>query len=211
MTIQKIGLPELISMIKNHNGPEGLDLSGRDLANLRAGPEEIKNTLMESGEDPERATWVSADNHDQPRLNLSGAILHQAELIFANLAGADLYRTDLREANLGKANMTATELVHADLQGANLIGADLTNANLTRAHLQSGDLTYATLDGIIWFGAYLDRTRINRRQLGSSITEERTSHKNRDPQAYLEAAETYLLLKSIFYHSDVAVMLAGHT
>ena len=66
----------------------------------------------------------------EPRANLS-----QANLVFADLSGADL-----RDANLSQAN-----LVYADLSGA-----DLRDANLEWANLSGANLVGANLSGAVW-------------------------------------------------------------
>jgi hypothetical protein len=60
---------------------------------------------------------------DLIRANLSGANLSMADLSVADLSGANLSGADLRGANLGVA----------DLSGANLNGADLSGANVKLA------------------------------------------------------------------------------
>jgi len=60
---------------------------------------------------------------DLIRANLSGANLSTADLSVADLSGANLMGADLRGANLGVA----------DLSGANLNGADLSGANVKLA------------------------------------------------------------------------------
>lgn len=60
--------------------------------------------------------------------NLIGANLYGADLGRANLYGADLSGADLREADLYGANLRETNLYGANLRGANLRGANLEGA-----------------------------------------------------------------------------------
>jgi uncharacterized protein YjbI with pentapeptide repeats len=69
----------------------------------------------------------------------------RADLIRANLSGADLIGANLREANLIRANLIGANLREADLIRANLSGADLIRANLREADLSGADLIGANL------------------------------------------------------------------
>ena len=76
--------------------------------------------------------WID-DGCDGVRANLSGA-----DLSWANLSGANLFRANLSGADLSWAN-----LFRANLSGANLSGANLSGANLFRANLSGADLSGA--------------------------------------------------------------------
>ena len=73
--------------------------------------------------------WLDGDcggkRADLLGANLRGADLRGADLIYANLRGADL-----RGANLIYAN-----LIYANLRGANFLGADLRGADLRGANI----------------------------------------------------------------------------
>jgi uncharacterized protein YjbI with pentapeptide repeats len=81
----------------------------------------------------------------------------EAELLTANLAGAQLDRADLTgakpiganliEANLNWANLSRADLTGADLTGADLIEANLSAANLIEANLSKAQLPRANLSG----------------------------------------------------------------
>jgi uncharacterized protein YjbI with pentapeptide repeats len=73
-------------------------------------------------------------------VDLSGANLSRARLMWANLSRANLSRANLKEANLGGAN-----LYRADLSRANLSRAFLREANLSRAGLMWANLGGANL------------------------------------------------------------------
>ena len=55
--------------------------------------------------------------------------------MFANLAGANFFRSDLSLANLKYADLTGTNLAEVDLVQADLRHANLTNANLDNTNL----------------------------------------------------------------------------
>ena len=76
---------------------------------------------------------------------LHDADLRYADLRGANLHGACLYDADLRDAYLGGANLHGADLGHADLSDANLSDADLSHANLGYANLSDADLSDADL------------------------------------------------------------------
>ncbi len=80
---------------------------------------------------PQRTPDLSKANlieADLTGANLYGADLSKANLYKANLTGANLYGADLSEADLSKANLYGADLIGADLSGANLYGADLSGA-----------------------------------------------------------------------------------
>ena len=72
----------------------------------------------------------------------------RANLVRADLRGADLYGADLERANLVRADLRGANLYGANLEGANLYGANLEGANLYGA-----DLDYACLP--LWCGSLL--------------------------------------------------------
>src|SRR6266700_2554131 len=72
---------------------------------------------------------------DLIRADLFGANLSKAILFRANLSGADLSRANLIRANLNGADLYEATLSHANLSGADLIGANLRKADLVGANL----------------------------------------------------------------------------
>ena len=72
--------------------------------------------------------------------NLRGANLSDANLRDANLLGANLSGANLRDANLLGANLSGANLRDANLLGANLSGANLRGANLSGANLRDANL-----------------------------------------------------------------------
>jgi serine/threonine-protein kinase len=86
------------------------------------------------------------------RVDLSGAIFHEANLGSTNLQGATLFNVNFGRANLNYASLRNARLAkayfsHADLQGADLRGADLSNAYLNSANLRGANLCGANLTG----------------------------------------------------------------
>ena len=77
--------------------------------------------------------------------DLHGANLHDADLRGANLYGADLRDADLSDADLRYAYLHGADLRHADLSDAYLCGADLHDADLCGANLYGADLRDADL------------------------------------------------------------------
>jgi len=160
-----------------------------------------------SGAHLEGASLERAHLH---RAKLDKAHLDQAVLRDAQLQGADMYLAELPGANLQRAQLHSSEPMWADLKGAdlfgagleraNLTGADLRGARLTNAHLDDASLMYAqlqgvdlsvvnSLDGVAWYGAFLDRTRMGRLQLREGIGDERKARVLNTGDAYQEAME----------------------
>ncbi len=87
-----------------------------------------------------------------PRLDLTEATFHQANLKGVNLQGSTLTNVDFGRANLHGANLRDAILVkaymsNADLQDADLRGADLRSAYLLNANLRGTNLGGANLTG----------------------------------------------------------------
>jgi Pentapeptide repeats (8 copies) len=92
--------------------------------------------------------WRQENSKVKP--DLSYAVMRGADLMLANLAGADLH-----EADLVLANMRGADLRHANLAGANLVGARLTGVDLAHANICGADLS--TAEDLT--GEQLDHTR----------------------------------------------------
>ena len=101
---------DVLRLIEEHAGPEGLDLREADLheAHLR------------------EANLQGA--------SLLGANLQEASLLGANLQGADLRWANFQKANLWAANLQEANLWAVNLQGARLAGTSLRDANLEGAN-----------------------------------------------------------------------------
>jgi uncharacterized protein YjbI with pentapeptide repeats len=122
------------------------------------------------------------------RLDLTTAVLKQANLKKAHLErawlqGAHLEGAALGEARLEEANLGNAHLKRAWLQGAHLEGADLTEARLEEAnlgnahlkkallsgaHLEWANLQAAHLEGAILYKAYLERADFSYVDLGGA-------------------------------------------
>lgn len=84
---------------------------------------------------------------DDSRIQASFTRLAHANLIGADLHGAELDRADLGGANLEDANLRGADLSHAHLAGANLKGADLRRTTMFGTNLYNATLSEANLGG----------------------------------------------------------------
>jgi hypothetical protein len=91
--------------------------------------------------------------------NLSGANLSGANLSGANISGANISGTDLSGANLSGADLTAADLTGAELIDVTLSGADLEGAYLSEANLSNADLSNADLSGADLSGADFSKVK----------------------------------------------------
>ena len=126
--------------------------------------QKINGTIV----DPIQSVWGGAlpysGNNVEPYADLyyadlSGADLYRANLNYADLSDANLYYAILTDAtltgatldfaNLGFADLTGADLSLADLTGANLNSADLSSVDLTGAWIWGADLSDADLSGSI--------------------------------------------------------------
>jgi len=209
MSGEKIDRGELLQRIAANSGPERLDLSDCDLSNIDLSQATIQAEVEQRQCDPETTRWITVDDHEQPRMNMKRIILNHSDLTFAKLQGADMYRSELRDANLARANLEGAQLEWAELQGSTLTGgASLANTLLTRTNLERAELTGARLDGAIWYGAFLERSRVTRRQLEPAIQDEINANVAKAPGAYHQASDAYLNHKNNFIslgrHEDAA-------
>ena len=83
-------------------------------------------------------------NHQQA-FELANVVGMQDFLVDADLVYADLGGANLKDVNLAGAILFGANLNNANLEGANLKGADLSLADLVGANLKGADLTDATL------------------------------------------------------------------
>jgi len=147
---------EILKLIEENGGPEGLDLSGKDLSGVDLGREAIAAELERArksglhGTPPWFSDWTEG-------MNLSKACLQRANLQKAILEGADLTGARLQRANLQKAILEGADLTGARLQRAKLHKAILEGADLTEAKLQGAVLTKASLQKACLLGANLER------------------------------------------------------
>ncbi len=105
-------------------------------------------------------------NLSMPRVLLSGAIFHEAQLQNTDLRGADLNGANLGKAslvgaNLRNANLQDAYMSYADLEGADLRGSDLSSAYLSNANLRGANLCGANLTGATLTVSQLNLSHIN--------------------------------------------------
>ena len=133
---------------------------------------------------------------------LSGADLQNSKALSVNFQNADLRGTklqgiDLTDSNLENANLNTTDLRGVNLQMANLRNAHFSYANLAGTHLENTliqNVDFSTVNdmsSVYLVGAWLDRTRIRRDNLGTAIGEERDRN-------FIYAKRAYLALKQNF-------------
>ena len=87
--------------------------------------------------------------------NLSGANLQnanfwKADMRACNLSNADILNSHLLEVNLNEANLSNAVLTDSNLSQASLIKANICNANLTGADLSDVNLRQAIVDGAVF-------------------------------------------------------------
>jgi len=118
---ERLTREDVLRLIEEHGGSEGLELEGADLHEADLGQLDLHGA------------------------DLSGANLQGAYVAEANLRQAALEQADLRGAILSFADLRRAYLSHANLQEATLVGSDLREAYLLRADLQSARLQQADL------------------------------------------------------------------
>lgn len=95
---------EILKMIEENGGPEGLDLSGADLSEIDLSKEAIAKELEKYQEEHpgKKPVWFSEETEG---INLRAAILKKARLSTAHLEGADLESAHLEGADIGLAHL----------------------------------------------------------------------------------------------------------
>jgi len=222
---------QILDMIEANGGPEGLDLSGKDLRGIDLTRDTIQAELERMRQEGSTAkpAWVS-DLTDG--INLEEANLHRADLGGANLEQADLWRANLQEANLrvgrlhradlgeanlqkadfmganlqkadlGGANVQKAEMWGADLQKANLVGADLQRVNLRGADLQGANLRAAKLQEANLRGARLQKADLGEANLQKADL--RGANLTRVDLLDTESIEQIRLYRAILDHTQLA-------
>jgi uncharacterized protein YjbI with pentapeptide repeats len=95
---------------------------------------------------------------------LNRSDLHRADLTWADLRAAQLWRTTLR-GKLNDTQLQGAALKEAELQGAQMASASLQGADLSSANLQGAILSYAKLPGANLRGAQLQGADLRFAQL----------------------------------------------
>ena len=195
---QVIRRDELLRLIEENGGPEGLDLRGATLVgdgpsdDFRENPLDLSaETLAPMAESHQqtyaaRAPWLSIYTGG---VNLRGARLRRAFLLRARLVKADFGGAELQGAWLSAADLRQADFTMASLDGANVVATQLQGADLYLAE---------SIAGIQWFNAHVDRTRMRREQLGSALQDESNAAQHRTAKTYFPAREAYLSLKGNF-------------
>lgn len=125
---------DVLKLIEEHGGPEGLDLSGRNLRGIDL-----------------------SSHRDEPPLDLHGIILEEANLWDAHLEGAYLVGAHLEGATLWDAHLERANLGGVHLEGAFLQAAHLEGADLSAAHLEGANFFDAHLEGAFLWEGHLER------------------------------------------------------
>ena len=182
----KLTREDVLRMIEENGGPEGLDLSGRDLSWLDLSSEALEAVMEQRGISTESnvPVWVSPytwgrgliglhlSGADLQGANLQRASLRGVDLTKANLREADLRDTCLREANLYRADLRSARLWRADLREAEAGLADFGGASLYWVQFEESRMIGANLGGTLLVGANLSGAELDRRSIGSCILQE---------------------------------------
>ncbi|MBE9502531.1 MAG: pentapeptide repeat-containing protein, partial [Chloroflexi bacterium] len=154
---------EVLKMIEEHGGPEGLDLCGRNLEGINLSSEtkneeflHLPSIIISKGVKPLDLHGIVVIGANLQQAELSGANLQGANLFKAKLQGAFLIDANLRRAYLSSAELQGALLWHADLEGATLEYAELQGTELKEANLKGANLEYATLRGAYLEGFTID-------------------------------------------------------
>jgi uncharacterized protein YjbI with pentapeptide repeats len=122
-------------------------------------------TLLEQGVD----TWNQwRETQPSANLDLSSAVLSQANLGGINFRGAILRGCDFSEANLLGADLRSSDLQGSNLQGAYLSQANFSEANLTEVNFSSSYLFEADLSRVNLTDANLQWVYLGRADLSGS-------------------------------------------
>ena len=151
----RLGFEDVISLIEKNRGPQGLDLSGKDLSGIKLDRWTLGR--FRRGKNPK------AEGLPVWQCQQTGGV---------NLQGANLAWSVLSGADLGKACLRGADLRGAHLDGVYLIDADLRDAILWDANLNDAKLDGADLRGANIFGANILNTSLNRGCFGDSIIQE---------------------------------------
>ena len=115
----------VLRLIAEHGGPEGLDLSGRDLTGVDLSNIDLHGAVL-SKADLRNVDLRWADLRD---VDMSWAVLQGSDLRWANCRGANLAQADVREVNMWGAELAET----------NLGGTDLSAITMSRVEMTEGD------------------------------------------------------------------------
>lgn len=105
---------------------------------------------------------LNVENQNLELAQFTDAILNESNLLGANFSGADMAyaeitKSDFSYANLENARLIGANLHSSDFRYANLKNADLSFADLRNVLLAGADLTNAKLDNTIWIDGRMCR------------------------------------------------------
>lgn len=120
-----------------------------------SGEEEVYSESVQA-----RQSRAVAPGANLSAANLSGRVLVESHLEYAdlsnaNLSDAELSGSDLSGANLSQADLSGVDLSRADLSGVNFSRADLSDASFRNANLTNANFTEAKLVGTNFSGSTL--------------------------------------------------------
>jgi len=151
----KLNAEQVLSLIEENGGSEGLDLSGKDLSGIRLNPRALEQLRRDKG--------PGTDAHPVWEWKKTGGVnLQGANLAWAMLSGANLSKSNLRRVDFRGARLDGVDFVDADLQDAILWDANLDNAVLDGANLRRANL----------FGVNFFNTTLAKECLGESVIQE---------------------------------------
>lgn len=161
---QVIRREELLRLIEENGGPEGLDLRGAVFVGEGSSNKPSENPIELTPEvlAPLVEAYRQAHGGANPAwLSRAGGI----RLVGAQLQGARLSDAHLQGAYLDSAHLQGAVVWNAYLQGAQLVAAQLQGAELIGAQLQGAKLMYAQLQGAQLCSAQLKEANLWRAQL----------------------------------------------
>jgi uncharacterized protein YjbI with pentapeptide repeats len=178
---QVIRRAELLRLIEENGGPEGLDLRGAIFVGEGASddpeenpidlrPEALRPYVESYTQDHEaeaRPPWLAARRvrGREPGISLGGAHLENASLEGAHLEDAYLWRAHLENAYLWRAHLRNALACDAHLESAHVPEAHLENADLLGAHLEGAYLSGTHLENARLWGAHLENALVQGAEL----------------------------------------------
>ena len=166
---------EILKLIEENGGSEGLDLSDKDLSGIDLSTKAIEAELEKVREraPDETPVWYSrrTGGINLKYANLQGAYMRRVNLQGAWLFGTNLQRATLWDTNLQDAYMEGAQLQGAIFESANLQRARLLQADLQGAIFKSANLQRACLTGADLRQASFPATNLKEAKLDSSHLE----------------------------------------
>jgi len=204
----KLTREDVVKMIKENGGPEGLILAGYDLSGVNLAEMNLRGVVFGTSKFGGyetltvgailKETWL--ENSDLTGANLARTNLEGAHCWQTVFYEADIHDTSLRGAILGKADLRRADLYGSDLRDAHLEGAQLQGANLCGMQLSEASLSADSIGASIiqetqgQYEEYFERPYVE--------PETRSRYRDRHLKArFVEAKEIYRTLKNAFLES----------